>query len=481
MNIIKQLFDIGIGTIISIIISAVSTPIVTRIVSPGEYGFYNIFLSISSICMSFLTLGLDQSLLRFYYVCDEKKYKTLLFKKCIKIPIFFSFVFLFFIVFLYKKIPWLIEFDLLDILILSTYIILLVLTRFFQLVMRLEFDSKNYSISVIIQKISYVVILLILIYLTKNSKSIVLCISITISYAITTAFLFISNKNLIEYSKNKLSYNITYKELLEYALPFMLSMFIFSIFQSIDKLIIKEKLGLYEVGIYSSAVNLMNLIAIIQTTFSTVWSPISMKKIEEDPEDIEFHKIANKAVTVIMFFISFSIILVKDIFVLFLGEEYRAASMILPLLLFYPIMYTISETTIAPLLYYKKVKIQIVISVLVCLISILLNIVFIPIFGLKGSALSMGLSYIFFYFIRVYFSNKVYYVDYDNKKMLLILFIAIIYALYNCYIEFNIFSIVIYFIVLIILYVLYKSEIKTIIIYIKENIRLLLFSKHKHK
>lgn len=66
----------------------------------------------------------------------------------------------------------------------------------------------------------------------------------------------------------------------------------------------------------------------------------------KDKADVTFYQKGNQIITVIMFCVGFSLILFKDVFAVLLGSKYREAAYILPFLIFNPIMYTVSETTV---------------------------------------------------------------------------------------------------------------------------------------
>ena len=58
------------------------------------------------------------------------------------------------------------------------------------------------------------------------------------------------------------------KEIIKYGLPLILSMGITTVFQAIDKISLNKYCTYSEVGIYSSAMSLINIFAIIQSTFN---------------------------------------------------------------------------------------------------------------------------------------------------------------------------------------------------------------------
>ena len=74
-NFLKNFIIIGGGTFISMFIGFITTPIITRAVDPNAYGEYSIFTLYSSIAVMVLYLGMDQSLVRFFYDKESLDYK----------------------------------------------------------------------------------------------------------------------------------------------------------------------------------------------------------------------------------------------------------------------------------------------------------------------------------------------------------------------------------------------------------------------
>ena len=87
---LKHFFVIGSGTVINMLIGLITTPLITRIVDPIEYGQFSIFTMYSNIAVMVLCLGLDQALVRYYYENEEIEYKRELLFKCIKLPMIIS-------------------------------------------------------------------------------------------------------------------------------------------------------------------------------------------------------------------------------------------------------------------------------------------------------------------------------------------------------------------------------------------------------
>ena len=81
---IKHFFIIGSGTLISMIIGFLTTPIITRIVDPTSYGQFSIFTMYSNMALMVLYLGLDQSVVRYFYEKKTDDYRRALLFKCLK-------------------------------------------------------------------------------------------------------------------------------------------------------------------------------------------------------------------------------------------------------------------------------------------------------------------------------------------------------------------------------------------------------------
>ncbi len=243
-----------------------------------------------------------------------------------------------------------------------------------------------------------------------------------------------------------------------------------SLFQYLDKLSLNYYRTYEEVGIYASAMTFVVLFNLVQTSFNTVWAPKSVEHYERFPEDKKFYNIAFKAMVVIMFFIGITLILFKNLFVLLLGAKFREAAYIMPFLIFSPIMYTISETTVVGINFSKKSHLHVIVAVGSCLTNLVGNTILVPVMGCKGAAISTGVSYIVFFALRTFLSERNYSVGFDLKRLCLITLIVIGYATYNTFVEFNILCIVFALICYLVLFVCYYETIKWLWKYLKQSV-----------
>uniref|UniRef100_UPI0013DF311D lipopolysaccharide biosynthesis protein n=1 Tax=Thermosipho globiformans TaxID=380685 RepID=UPI0013DF311D len=96
-NYIKMFFSFSIGTWVRAIIGFFSTPIISYLILPEEFGRASMFTLAYNIALLVTLLGLDQSFVRYYY---EEEDKNNVFWSCLFPSVILGFlVSLFFIVF----------------------------------------------------------------------------------------------------------------------------------------------------------------------------------------------------------------------------------------------------------------------------------------------------------------------------------------------------------------------------------------------
>ncbi len=457
---LKHFSVIGTGSFLNMLIGLLTTPIITRLVDPVEYGELSIFNMYTSIAVMVLCMGLDQALVRYYYEREEIEYKRALLFRCIILPVIITALLAVVFIFL---VSWRIvsfEFDIFVCILLCLNVFFELLYRFSQLLVRLAYKSGIYAGLNVLKKVAYVVLALILILLINGYDFIILTFATTFASFLCMFVSIIVQRNEWSFHKcNLVDCHISFKELLKYGYPYIFSMGITTFFQAIDRLALNYFCGYAEVGIYSSTMSIIHVFAIIQTTFNALWAPMAVEHYTEDPEDRSFYQQGNRTITVIMFFIGISLIFFKDVFALLLGEQYREAAYIMPFLIFNPIMYTISETTVNGLVFMKKSNMQIVVAAGACVTNLIGNLILVPYLGCQGAAISTGISYIVFFALRTGLSNHYFYVDFHLKRFVILTIVVAIYAFYNTFVKFNVLSIIGYIVCLFVLIVLYRETV----------------------
>lgn len=427
MALVKDFSKIAGSSLVNLLIGLLTTPLITRMVDPEQYGNWSLFSIYSNVLATILLLGTDFVVVRYYYKFDDLEYKKRLLRWCILIsslaillsvvpivtvlafirPSWSSFIFFLLIVNIWVNVA----------------------NRLVNLILRFENKINVLSIATICQKVVFVAVAVVMFFFVKGDKFISLSFATVFSIIVVILGSVYFIRNMFSFNNTPDKYLLPHKEMLSYGLPLMISGCAYILFQATDKLVIGRYCSEADLGIYSSAASFLSLFAILQSSFTTVWWPSAMKNFEKNPDDKSLYIKANDIICFVMVMVGFTFILFKDFVIILLGENFRSAVVILPFIIFQPILYTLSETTVVGLNFKKKSKAQLCITISSLLFNIAINILLTKKFGIIGTSVAVGLSYIFFLTMRSLLSYHYYKVDYHFSKMYTSIFMLFGFAL----------------------------------------------------
>ena len=435
MELLKKIIQFTIGNIIILVIGVITTPIITHLVLPEELGQYSLFNTIGNLCVLLCMMGTDQAFMRFYYEESELtriKLSKVFMKFCIiNATILSLFICLFrnqisYLILGMKSYPMII--------VLCVFILFNIIYNVVLLQLRIDQKLNMYNALHTLQKMFY----LIFAIFSYKIGFLGLMIAITFSYMYTGILGILLEKKLWLSSKTKnIMLKHSFKEMLAYGGPLFFSSIIAWVFQATDKIMLKVFSDFRELGLYTSAAEIIVLLNAVQSAFATFWIPLAYEQYLKDPENTKFFTRVNQIISVIMFCMAVLLIMGKDILGLILGSKYTEAIYIFPFLVFMPIMYTISETTVLGINFKKKTTYHVWISIISSLSNIILNAFLIPLYGARGAAIGTGLAYFIHWGGRTAFSFKCYNVDYNLKKCLISSLLAYGFAAYASFHKFD--------------------------------------------
>lgn len=462
-NLIKSFISFSIGGYVSLIIGFFTVPIITRIITPDQYGIFSLFNLIINLSLLVVLLGFDQGFIRYYY---EEKNKFLLLYTSIKYPLIFFIILLFIGVIFQNQISNFIfqEVDIKMMIALTINLFFYIINTFSFLVVRMNKKGLKYSLLQILQQVFNFISIIIIYKIYGNSYRILVLASVFSIIIVTLLSIIFEKEIWLRNTKEKLSINT--KELFKYGYPLVITMSLSWIFQSADKIAIKMFSSLTELGLYAGAFKIIALINVVQTGFTMFWIPVAYEKFSKEPENKLFFQQVFNGISFIMLLLAIVVLMSKNLIILLLGKNYYLASMIMPCLVFMPIMYSISETTVLGINFSKKTKYHIIISVIVSTFNIIGNLILVPKFGAKGAAISTGIAYILFFSMRTYFAKKLIDYNFKLQRLYCISILIFVYSLYLSFCNKIILNIIFGTLLLVLLCVLYFSEIKIIYSYL---------------
>lgn len=409
------------GNIINIVIGIITIPITVRLLSPEQYGKATFYETILNLISLFSFLGIDQGFMRYYYE-EKEECRGNLFLKCLLLTLCSFFVIYLLIGIFFREriifnneVYYLLFFGCLS------YIV----NRFVILVIRMKQHMQLYSVIIIINQILKFILILILYNKYGNNYQIIIFSIIFTNFISILLGMYFERESWKSSQKMKVGIN----EIVEYSFPMCFSVLAMWVFQSSDKIMLKYFSTDYQLGIYSASFKLVAILNLIQQAFTTFWIPFAYEKHSKDKENLKFFKNFFENIQILIFIGIMLVFFTKDIIVYFLGENYIETKKVFPFLIFIPTMYILSEITVLGLIFKKKSKVNMGLTVGVSILNILLNFIFINKIGARGAAISSGLTYIAFFYLRTFFSYKISKLKFSLKKVNFGVIITIIYAL----------------------------------------------------
>jgi len=289
-RIFKNFLSFSVGNWVNIIIGIIAIPLVTRILSPEEYGRVSMFILAVNIGLIIVNLGIDQSFVRFYYE-EDKNNKSKLLLQCLKLPVI-VFIIISFVIFLFQRNISYLLFDIYD----KEAIYLLILSIFFSfingfslLVLRMEQMGIKYSLLQIFNKLFDISFFLLFYFLIGAEYKIMLLSYTGSIFFVTLLSIYYGRSlwlNIFKKTDIKLINSI--KDVVKYGYPLMFSIALVWVFQSIDRFSIKQWSSMEELGLYSAAYKVIALLTILKTSFSNYWTPLSLEKYQENTDNRSF-------------------------------------------------------------------------------------------------------------------------------------------------------------------------------------------------
>jgi O-antigen/teichoic acid export membrane protein len=227
-----------------------------------------------------------------------------------------------------------------------------------------------------------------------------------------------------------------WKEMLWYALPLMVLGFAGIVNETIDRVMLKhllpmpEKEALEQIGIYGANYKIAMLMMLFIQAYRFAAEPFFFGHEKEKDAKEVYAKLMNYFIAFCLF-IFLVITLFKEVVVVFVGQDFRSGSEVITILLAanlcFGIVYNLS-------IWYKlsnKTSFGAIISIFGAVLTIMLNYVFIPIYGYMGSAWATLICYFIMMLLSYYFGQKYYPIDYPLKKVFLYILLTVLFYVLN--------------------------------------------------
>ena len=479
-SLFKQTFIYGLATVLPRMLSFLLVPLYTSekvLGSPAEYGTVSLIFSYFVLFNVILAYGMETAFFRFYN--KEKDQNTVIGTSSISL-IVSSFLFL---VISYLSIDQISQITVIE----PRYLKLVIWILFLDALVIIPFAwlrAQTKATTYTIIKLSNVAInlglnLFFLLALPELSKSSNFWDSLyiegyQISY-ILWANIIASGVTLVmvspTYIRLRWSFNRQlWMRMMRYAYPVLIAGIAFSINETFDRILLKGLLPAEvadtQIGMYSACYKLALFMTLFATAFRLGVEPFFFSHANTINPQTNYARILEFFVAIGSCILLIVVVFADVLKILIIrSEAYWEAMWIVPIVLmanfFLGIYHNLS-------VWYKitdRTRYGAIISVIGALVTLVINILFIPKFGFKASAVATLIAYGIMAFISFFLGRRFYPIPYKLKKIGSYLILSSVLAWISFYqlsgnYYFGILAIVVF---LLAIYVMEKSNIKSIL------------------
>lgn len=233
-------------------------------------------------------------------------------------------------------------------------------------------------------------------------------LSMVLSHLVSAIYLFISGRLYRYIHIDDIDISLI-KQMLCYSIPFVPSTIAWWINSLSDRYLIVIFLGSTINGLYSAAAKIPNIISIFTTIFHQAWQLSGIKEYKDESYSTFYSNIYSIFNLLIVTFSSLSLLLLPYLSIWLFKGEFVNSWKYTPFLILGALFSGLSGVLSPAYMAVKKTNILMVSTIVGALINILLNILFLQLFGVQVAAISTFLSFVVLWFIRVRLIKK--YVD----------------------------------------------------------------------
>lgn len=199
---------------------------------------------------------------------------------------------------------------------------------------------------------------------------------------------------IIIFKKSKVSINKQYwKYALRISLPIIVHGLSLNILSQSDRIMITAIVGASEAGVYSLIYNISVIAIVVYASLDGIWIPWFVKKMDNREND-QINEMVNSYLLVISMVTVIIILISPEVLKLMAPKEYWGGSVIIPPIVISSFVISIYGLYVNIEHYYKKTQKIAYNTIIAAVSNIVLNIIFIPIFGSFAAAFTTLLCYL---------------------------------------------------------------------------------------
>lgn len=426
---LKNTLIYSFGTLASKLIGFFLLPLYTSKLTVPEYGVLGILEISSQFLIAFFGLGLYNAFYRWYW--DQKyasKQKSILFTIIIFV---FSFSILISLIlwFQNRNISLLLFNSSHYALLIKLLIVISILESqniLYLTLLRLQERAVFYTILTVTKFVLQLVITIyLMVYAGKKIEAIYIA-----QLAGDIVFMILISPHLLKNIRFHFEKNLI-KDLLQFSLPLLFTSLLLIILTITDRYTLKFLGTLRDVGIYSLGFKISNFLrAVIISSVNMALFPVIYKMMDAPDNKRFYSKVMTYYLYGLMFFVLGLSFFGKEVVkVMARSVEYWEAFTLIPVLSFAILFSALRDVALTGINLTKKTYVLARIVAFIVIINLGLNILTIPVWGYMGAAVSTLFSQVLYMVTVSYYSQKLFYIPYEWKKIMLMLTVGVVLVL----------------------------------------------------
>lgn len=192
-----------------------------------------------------------------------------------------------------------------------------------------------------------------------------------------------------------------------------------------NRVILAQYVSLEEVGIYSLGFQIGFIMELIVYSFNDAWTPFLYRVATEDKGAPNTLSRIALYYLIIVVSVSLSICVFSDIAVEIIApQSYYRAVIIVPIIVLSFLFNGFYYMSVNQLLFAEKTGRTSFVTISAFLFNVVINIIFIPVWGIIGAAISNCITFFLLFILIHLVSQKVYPIPYSYRKMLQTIILA---------------------------------------------------------
>lgn len=389
---IENFLVYGLGGVISKIVPLIMVPIVTRLMPSSDYyGLSDLSNTVVQFASALAIMGMYDAMYRMFFEKDDEEYKKSVCSTALVFTLFTSLaVFVVLVIlkeqiaqcfFSDRKYAYIVYLSAMATLVGATNSIISAPTRMQNkrkvfLITNTVSPLISYGISIPMLLAGYYTIALPL-------AAVISGVTMELTFAIL---------NHSWFDPRKFDFSLL-KQLLVIAIPLFPNFLIYWIFNSCDKVMITNMIGIGAAGIYSVGSKLGHASQLIYTAFAGGWQYFAFSTMKEDNQ-VKSNSMIFEYLGIISFAATaFICVLSYPIFQILFTEQYLSGYIIAPYLFLAPLLQMLFQVACNQFIVVKKTWPNMFILSMGAMANIAINYFLIPVLGIEGASLATLMGY----------------------------------------------------------------------------------------